>query len=53
MGWVQLRGDRQMLDRFFGAAVLLKNLIAESVTAQKTLGILGDHLTERINVHRS
>src|SRR6185437_2357256 len=50
---VQLCGDSKMLDSFFNAAVFLKNLIAESIAAEESLGILSDHLTKRIDVHRS
>ena len=48
---VQLCGDREMLDSFFDAAVFLKDLIAESIAAEESLGILGDHLTKSVNVH--
>lgn len=51
MGWVELRGDRQMLNGFLQIPAFLKYLVAESIAAEEALRILGDHLTERINVH--
>lgn len=51
VGWVELRGDRQMLNGFLQIPAFLKYLVAESIAAEEALRILGDHLTERINVH--
>jgi hypothetical protein len=42
-----------MLDGFFDAAVFLEDLIAESIAAEESLGIFGDHLAKSVNVHRS
>src|SRR6478752_1967829 len=41
-----------MLDSFFDAAVFLKDLIAESIAAEESFGILGDHLAKSVNIHR-
>jgi hypothetical protein len=51
VGWVQLRGDSQVLDRFFETAAFLDEFIPEPVTAQKALWVFGDHLFERIKIH--
>jgi hypothetical protein len=51
MGWIQLGGDSQVFDSFFEIAAFLNELVSEPVTAKKSLGVFGDHLSERIEIH--
>ncbi len=48
---IQLRGDGQVLNRFFEIATFLNEFIPEPVTAEKALWVFGDHLSERIEIH--
>jgi hypothetical protein len=51
MGWIQLCSDGQVLDRLFEIAAFLDEFIPESVTAEKSLWVFGDHLSEGIKIH--
>ena len=51
VGWIQLCGDSQVLDRFFEIGAFLNELVPKPVTAEKALGVFGDHLSERIKIH--
>ena len=51
VGWVQLCCDGQVLDCFFEIATFLDEFMSQPVTAEKTLGVLGNHLSECIKVH--
>jgi hypothetical protein len=51
VGWIQLCGDGQMLDRFFKTAAFLDELIPEPVTTKKALWVSGNHLSECIKIH--
>lgn len=51
VGWIQLRGDGQVLDRLFETAAFLDEFVPEPVTAKKALWVFGDHLSERVEIH--
>jgi len=50
VGRIQPCGDGQVLDRFFEIPAFLNEFIPEPVTAEKTLRVFGDHLSERIKI---
>lgn len=51
MNGVQLYGYTQMLRRLFIISTFLKNLVAQAIPAEKSLGVLGDHLTKGFDIH--
>ncbi len=51
MQGIELDRDAQVFDRFLKIPAFLKNLVAKAVASQKSLGILGHHLPERIEIH--
>ena len=53
MHWVELDGNTEMFRRFLEAAALLQNPVAETVSAQESVGILRHHLPKPVDVHAS
>jgi hypothetical protein len=40
-----------VLDCFFETATFLDEFMSQPVTTEKTLGVFGNHLSERIKIH--
>jgi hypothetical protein len=53
MHGIKLDRDAQMLDRFLQIPAFLQQLVAKTVPSQKSLGVLGHHLSECIKIHHS
>jgi len=51
MHWVELDGNTEMFRRFLEAAAFLQNPVAETVSAQESVGILRYHLAKPVDVH--
>ena len=51
VGWIQLRGDGQVLNGLFEIPAFLNEFIPEPETAEKALWVFGDHLSERVKIH--
>jgi hypothetical protein len=51
VGWIQLRGNGQVLNRFFETAAFLDEFVSEPIAAKKALWVFSDHLSERIEIH--
>ena len=52
VGWVKLRRDFQMFHGFLNVAALHEDFVSEAVPTKKTLRVLFNHLTKRVNIHR-
>src|SRR5213594_2909293 len=48
---IELNRDAKVLDGFFQTPALLQQLVPKAVPPQKSLGILGHHLPERLKIH--
>lgn len=51
MHGIELDRDAKVLDSFLKIPTFLQDLVSKAVPPQKSLGILGHHLPERIEIH--